>query len=333
MASVPDSTKALRIISLLREIPREPRVITAADLQARLEGEGHELNRRSVERYLKELAESHEFGGMLKCDTRERPYGWSFDRNAHVNLPGMDAPTAATWWLVGRHLKKLLPPAAWDKIEPQIRNAEHWLHKHRPTGSKAWPDKVASVPRTFPLQPAQPEPAVIEAVYDALYEERQLEVYYKGKYRILHPVGLIDRGRVSYLMAMAFNAPDPFLFATHRIEKAQKLDEPARKNPDFDVEEYVRQGGVDIPTGDPSTLKLRFYNDAGEHLRETPLSEDQEIEDEDEGVLTVQAEVIPTEALRWWIQGFADNVEVLAPEKLRKEIGDALIQAAERYQE
>jgi predicted DNA-binding transcriptional regulator YafY len=328
-----DSNKALRLISVLREIPREPRVVTAGELQARLEGEGHELNRRSVERYLKELAESYEFRGMLKCDDRERPFGWSFYRNAHINLPGMDAPTAATWWLVGRHLGKLLPPAAWDKIEPHIRHAEQWLQKHRPTGSKAWPDKVASVPRTFPLQPAQPEPAVIEAVYDALYEERQLDVTYKGEHRILHPVGLIDRGRVSYLMAMAFDAPDPFMFATHRIEKAEKLDEPARKKPDFDVEEYVRQGGVDIPTGDEVTLELRFYNGAGEHLRETPLTDNQQIQDEDEGVLTVKAKVIPTEALRWWIQGFADNVEVLKPKKLRKEVGNAIIRAAERYQE
>lgn len=327
-----NSNKALRLLSVLRHIPRQPRSITAADLQARLVQDGHEVNRRSVERYLQELSESQDFGGMLRCNDKARPFGWSFDRQAALEIPGMDAGTAITWELVGRHLQALLPKASLEKIAPQIRQARDWLKIHRPPGGKSWPDKVASVPRAFPLLPAEPHRAVQEAIYEALYEERQLKAIYKGGEYILHPVGLIDRGYVSYLMAMAWDTPHPFMYALHRFDRAEKLDDPARKPKSFDLQRYVQDGNVDIPMGDPIKLKCRFFNGAGEHLRETPLSQEQIIRDEDQGVMQVTADVIPSEALRWWLQGFGANVEVLAPKWLRREIGDALTEAAARYQ-
>lgn len=327
-----NSNKALRLLSVLRHIPRQPRFITAADLQARLIQDGHEVDRRSVERYLKELSESQDFGGMLRCNDKARPYGWSFDKKAAVEIPGMDAGTAITWELVGRHLKSLLPQASLEKISPHIEQARNWLNLHRPPAGKSWPDKVASVPRAFPLLPAEPSRAVQEAIYEALYEERQLQAIYKGGEYILHPVGLIDRGHVSYLMAMAWDKPQPFMYALHRFERAEKLDATARRPENFDLHRYVREGNVDIPVGDPVTLKLRFFNGAGEHLRETPLAKEQQLRAKDEGVLHVTARVIPSEALRWWIQGFGAHVEVLAPKWLRSEVGGALIEAAARYQ-
>jgi predicted DNA-binding transcriptional regulator YafY len=329
-----NSNKAFRLLSVLRHIPRQPRSITAAELQARLDAEGHEVDRRSIERYLRELSESHDYGGLLHCNDRARPYGWSFDKSGGLDIPGMDAGTAITWELVGRHLQTLLPRASLEKIAPQVAQARDWLKIHRPPGRKSWPDKVASVPRAFPLLPAEPKRAVQEAIYEALYEERQISAVYKGGEYILHPVGLIDRGYISYLMAMAWDTPHPFMYALHRFDKAEKLDKPARKAKGFDLEEYVRQGNVDIAMGEPVNLKLRFFHDAGEHLRETPLADDQTIKDEDKekGIMQVRARVVPSEALRWWLQGFGANVEVLSPKWLRREIGDALTEAAARYQ-
>jgi hypothetical protein len=67
-------------------------------------------------------------------------------------------------------------------------------------------------------------------------------------------------------------------------------------------------------------LKARFYDGAGEHLYETPLSEDQVIEDKGGGTLDVQATVAHTPQLEWWLLGFGRGVEVRAPAQVRRAV-------------
>ena len=56
--------------------------------------------------------------------------------------------------------------------------------------------------------------------------------------------------------------------------------------------------------------------DAAYHLRETKLSEDQVLEDQPDGRVLVKATVQDTGELRWWLRGFGEGVEALAPESL-----------------
>jgi predicted DNA-binding transcriptional regulator YafY len=58
---------------------------------------------------------------------------------------------------------------------------------------------------------------------------------------------------------------------------------------------------------------------AVEHLRETPLSLDQQIEPDQPGWMRVQATVPNTAQLRWWLLAFGGQVEVLEPSSLREE--------------
>ena len=58
---------------------------------------------------------------------------------------------------------------------------------------------------------------------------------------------------------------------------------------------------------------------AGGHLYETPISKSQKIKLSQDGYIIVEDEVTDDMELRFWIQGFADRVEVLAPKKLRDE--------------
>jgi predicted DNA-binding transcriptional regulator YafY len=63
----------LRQWAMLRRIPQHPRQITALELTGRLESEGFEVSKRTVERDLHSLSEIF----PLVPNERSRPYGWS----------------------------------------------------------------------------------------------------------------------------------------------------------------------------------------------------------------------------------------------------------------
>ena len=67
-------------------------------------------------------------------------------------------------------------------------------------------------------------------------------------------------------------------------------------------------------------LHLKFSYSAGLHLTETPFSKNQEIEIVKGKSITLKAKTPYTETLKRWILGFGDQVKVMGPAKLKKEI-------------
>src|SRR3546814_10956944 len=81
-------------------------------------------------------------------------------------------------------------------------------------------------------------------------------------------------------------------------------------------------------------LLARFEWAAAEHLRESPLSQDQTWQPDESGeAVTVTATVQDDEQLRWWLLAFGGYVEVLEPKKLRREIAASLAAGLAHYQE
>ena len=62
---------------------------------------------------------------------------------------------------------------------------------------------------------------------------------------------------------------------------------------------------------------VRFRRQAALQLYETPLGEDQQIVEDGDEHLRVRATVRSDWQLRWWLQSFGDQAEVLAPASLR----------------
>lgn len=325
-------SKTLRLLSILSNLPRSPQFTTCTDLHAQLQQEGHDVDKRSVERDLKLLLESREFGPLIECDDSSRPHRWSLRKDKHLMVTNLDTSMAVVWDLVDRYVARLLPPAARSKVTPLIENAQHWLKNNTPSNVDPWSRRVAFIPRGMPLYPAHVHPAVLDTVFEATLRGQQIDIEYgpQRKSFLLHPRAIIDRGLVTYLVASCGDYTDFRLFAMHRIHKARKRDERINNLP-FNLKDYIDGGVLELPQGDMIKLKLRFYHGAGEHLKETPLAKDQLLKDNEDGTVTASAEVRDTEELFWWIQGFGANVEVLAPKSLRTRIGKALKEAAARY--
>ncbi len=316
----------LRQWVMLRRIPQHPRQITARELTESLGSEGFEVSKRTVERDLLSLSEIF----PLISNERSRPYGWSWSKDAEAfALPTMSPLQALTLELAHDHLANLLPANLLATLAPYFKYADGVLSSGDGVKNLAnWRKKVATVPPNQPLIPPNCPEEIIEAVHSALLAERQLELSYTSrdqwdtKTYPVHPLGIVQRGSITYLVATIYGYSDIRLLAMHRIQSAQVLDQTARITEDFDLAEYIRQGAFGFEESGEIKLVVRFTSSSVEHLRETPLSHDQEIKPDQAGWMRLQASVPDTAQLRWWLLGFADQVEVLEPTSLRNEFVD-----------
>lgn len=331
--SAPDTL--LRQWSLLQRVPGYPTKTTAAALTTALKEEGFAISKRSVERDLQLLSDRF----PLLCDDRSRPHGWSWKRDARpLRVPGLQMHEAVLFKLAQQHLAALLPSslqgplaAYFDMADQRLRDAQAGR------GPAAWPARVRVVPPTQPLLAPQVVDAVFRGVTTALLDGVRLQARYRarGAPRVseypLNPLGLVQRGPATYLVATIRDHDDPTLFALHRFKSAAPLDEPTRAVPGFNLDAYIAGGALGFEqSANPLRLVARFDRYVAEHLRETPLSADQKMADDGDRV-RLTATVADTSQLRWWLLGFADQVEVLAPKALRAELAKKTAAAARRY--
>lgn len=321
---------------MLRLVPRAPAKIAVKDLQEQLRDADFTVTRRTVQRDLADLSTVF----PLVSDEREKPYGWSWQREASsFDLPGMSIPDALTLTLVEQHLRNQLPPTALDALQPQFRSAARLLDamgEH--ASSKAWLGKVRSI---APLQPLQP-PALNEdcqrTVYLALMKDLQLGLRYKKRdaeqastYPVVHPLAIVQRGGIIYLVCTFADSDTVRTLALHRVQEASLIYEAARRSPDFDVDAFIASGAFGFLTGPPIVLRATFQRPVAEHLFETPLSSDQVLDIREDGSVDVTATVASTRTLVFWLTGFGAAVEVHGPAKLRAELKKAALGMAAIY--
>lgn len=320
----------LRQWAMLRHIPQHPRQVSARELTERLRSEGFEISKRTVERDL--VSSSAIF--PLVSNERSIPYGWSWSKDAEAfALPTMSPLQALTLELAHDHLATLLPASLLDTLAPYFKCAEGVLSSGDGVKKLAnWREKVAIVPSNQPLLPPCCSEDAIAAVHSALLSEQQLEINYtyrensETKTYPVHPLGLVQRGAVTYLIVTVYDYADIRMLALHRIKNAKVLDLPSKIPDGFNLAQYVNQGALGFEKNGLIKLVVRFTSAAAEHLWETPLSLDQEIEPDTSGWVRLQATVPDTAQLRWWLRGFGSEVEVLEPIVIREEF--ALLSAS-----
>lgn len=154
------------------------------------------------------------------------------------------------------------------------------------------------MPPNQPLFPPSYTEEIIEAVHSALLSEHQLEISYTSREQgetktySVHPLGIVQSGAVTYLVATLYDYTDIRLLSVHRIQSAQILDQPAKPPKKFNLANYIKQGAFGFEESGEIKLVVRFTAPAAEHLRETPLSLNQQIDEDQVGWVRVQA-IVP----------------------------------------
>lgn len=317
--------------TMLRAIPRSPLKVSVGELMTTLLDGGFHPSRRTIERDLQEL--SGRF--PLVVDDSSKPYGWSWMKDANFEfMPRLTASQSVALLLARTHMRNLLPQAMLKDLAPVFAVAERELAS---SGWRDWHRRTAVVPSTLALLPPKLDARTLADVQHALARKCCLTANYRSKGHAtqkqltIHPLGLLVRGAVQYLVCTLFGYDDVRQLAVHRMSATKLTPDPRREPRGFDFATYVAHASNYEANG---TIRLVAWFDAAaaEHLRETPLSNDQTwraIEGTEKVEIT--ATVDDGQSLRWWLLAFGSMVEVGGPEALRRDLASELLLATQHY--
>lgn len=180
------------------------------------------------------------------------------------------------------------------------------------------------------LEPPAYKGGVLYGISTALFEDQTLRIKYRHgeatAFHHVHPLGLVKRDQVLYLVATFAGFNDPRLLSLHRIEMAfPTLDPPRRVPPDFDLAAFLEDGLPFEQAEEEATLDvdLLFAESAYASLQDRP-PRGTRIESPAEGGFRVSGQVPNTQELRWWLLGFGDQVRIQAPRGLAEQLQSLL---------
>lgn len=300
---------SLRLVQLLRLVPRQGRK-PVRQFHRELADLGHHTTLRTVQRDLEKLMAHF----PIETDGT-KPAGWRWAPGAaDISLPFMEPSVALTLLILQKHTQHLLPPQVLEDLQPRFEEARKVLERQPESGLRRWPQRIAVTSRWLPMIPPDIDAAIQRTIFDALLRRRQLQVGYRPyasdavNAHVLHPQGLIAREGIIYLVALVQDHEDPRPLALHRFIDAAVLEQPARDLSNFDIEQFIRDGGISIASGGNIRLEATIAHPRGHTLTEHRISHDQQIEPvtlaDGRRAYQLTATLPDTEQLTRWLQSF-----------------------------
>jgi len=341
MPEKPISITIARQWEMLKLLPSRGAGATARALSEKLNDAGFKVSLKQVQRDLQGLRTIF----PIDCNEKSVPWGWLWREGKPANLPGLTVSEAVSLHLVEKTVKPLLPSSVLKALQPSFQQAAEKLKALELENQEAQlARKVRAVPQTLQRLPPAIDATVLEQVQSALIANEQIDARYRSmgktadtpmqlQLRRLHPLGLIQRGPVTYLAATADAHTDVRLYALHRMRSAVRTYENANRPAGFDLDDYINSNAPLFGGGKPTLLKARVAEELARILDETPLSAKQTLtqpKSKSSRVL-LEAEVLDSWQLRWWVLSQGDKIEVIAPLSLRKEVAKILSGAATQY--
>lgn len=324
----------LRHWCMLRNVPRYPHRISAADLKNRLAAAGFETSLRTIQRDLIKLSATLP---LLADDSK--PQGWSWEANApQLDLPTLGPQAALVFHLAERYLQPLLPASTLDFLSPWFRTASGVLD-NQGNGLSVWRDKVRVLAPRLPMQPPVVNSDIQSIVTQGMLLNRRIAVSYRARgtkedkeYEV-NPLGLVLRDQVIYLVCTLREYQDVRQLVLNRMLSAQLLDMPARSLEGFDLDQYIAKGEFGMPFENGGTIKLvaDFDRAVATMFIERPLEANQVVEEIDDKTVRLTATVPDTKEFRRWLLEFGARAEVIEPKSLRNEMKVIIEDMAMRY--
>jgi predicted DNA-binding transcriptional regulator YafY len=216
--------RADRLVATLLFLQSRGRV-TASEVAEELE-----VSVRTARRDLEALS----IAGIPVYSQAGRGGGWSLVGGARTDLSGLTATEARTLFLVAG------PSSA---ITPEAKAALRKLVQALPETFRAEAEKAASAIVLDPAgwgRTAPPPPPHLEALQQAVIEGMQVRLGYTDRNRavserLVHPLGLVAKGSVWYLVADTDGGLRTFRL--WRVSSVEVTDDPVRQPPGFDLTE------------------------------------------------------------------------------------------------
>ncbi|MYD44518.1 MAG: WYL domain-containing protein [Gammaproteobacteria bacterium] len=302
-------------LDILKLIPSRT-YVTAKEICQKLEADGTSRDLRSVQRVLKQLADTYP---QIEVYDRKKPFGYRWGVDApKIMLPQMTANEALLLVMARDYLKNYLPQELQSSMGSYFREAVAVLNSQKTDDStKSWLDKVRISPPTLPLMPPTIESGVLETVSHCLFSGQEMRIRYRNRageisdYSV-HPYGFIDRDPVLMLVCDSLKASQSEwkirTLALHRILEAQELSFRFEVPFDFNLDEFVSEGRHMWGRGERVAISFEIKASAGSQLLEAKLSEDQTVEICEDGWLRVSATLNESLELKRWLNSFGEDL-------------------------
>ena len=318
--------RRLLVLDAIQRLSRTGRWVKQADIVKDLRSQGNSVEKHNVLRDLRALTEIYP---AMECNDNQRDglptrgiaYGYRWKGKDAPPETGLTIPEALSLVLVERYLSEALPASLTRVLDNMFAKARNTLDLQKKNAHARWADKVCVVQPTQPLLPPVIADDVVNVVHEALLNEEQIKVDYRnwaGKREelVLHPLGLMQRGPASYLIALCFDYDDPRPYPLHRMVSATRLYLDARRKECFSIDDYADEQGH-FGSGKMITFKARVRGHLPRVLTETKLEAKQTLSAPDaEGWCLLTARVRETWQLKWWVLAQEDSIEVIAPPEI-----------------
>lgn len=162
------------------------------------------------------------------------------------------------------------------------------------------------------LQEAIRRTRKVKMTYNSLYEAEQIDL-------TLCPYHLFYNHRAWYVVGLSSLHDTVRTFKLNRIETLELQTDMFITGPKFDLADYLGKAWSMIPEGRLYHVRLRFAPKVAQNVSEVRWHCTQKMAWNDDGSLTMEFRVDGLGEISWWILGYGDQVEVLAPAALRKQ--------------
>jgi predicted DNA-binding transcriptional regulator YafY len=314
---------AILILEILKRIPTKSRV-TTNEIKRSLEQAGINIEKRRLQRYLKQMTDSGKFG--IVCDNSEKTY-YGYRREKKGNILGEELQLQPNECLLLCLTEKLLryqiPGPTLDSMKWLFEEAKRCFAEED-TGTRkqqAWMEKVAVVPSFLTYEAPKILPRIFGEVSDALYRNLKLRLTYidnakKTSTYTISPLGLVQQGVRLYLVCKRDEQKDIVHLALHRIQKTEATCFPVDRPKDFNLQEYISSREFNYNNGELVHWILEFENKiTAAILKETPFNKTQTLKKNADGVWHLEVDIQDSRYLDGWVAMWKKDAKITKDER------------------
>lgn len=236
----------------------------------------------------------------------------------HKTADQMQLPFKNSAMLAAMKIENVLPVKVRRHCNTTLRNISTRLAPGAPMSSKGPKADNSALVSLFDT--------VFEKLQKAIRRKRKVGIRYRSLFEkkiidvILCPYHLMYNQRAWYVLGLSELHKSVRTFKLNRIEQLEMLDKCFLDEDGFDVYEYLGKAWSMIPQGRIYNVKLRFLPKVAENVTEVHWHSTQQVTRRSDGSAIMEFRVDGLGEIIWWILGYGDQVQVLAPKILRDRV-------------
>ena len=157
---------------------------------------------------------------------------------------------------------------------------------------------------------------VVSVIRQAIKDNKKITVEYKGKKRILEPLGMIYGEKVQLIARERAKGDGEYNNVLHKIQNATITNDKFDPN-GFDLQEFSKKS-YGVYFGEIYNVKLKFIPEAAEDVLNYNFHPTQKIKQEPDGSVIVTFKASGDKHIMWNLFKWGYAVEILAPQDLKK---------------